>query len=411
MAALQYVDIPGYAALLLRRSYSDLTLPGSLMERAEQWLKGTDARWIDKEKTWVFPSGARLTFGYLAKETDKYRYKSAEFQFVGFDELTQFTETMYLYLLTRLRRKKGAKVPLRLRSASNPGDIGHEWVRNRFVDYKPNVIPGSKSEELFRQVRPFVRAKLSDNPHLDEAEYKENFKEVDLITREQLLNGDWSIRKPGSKFLRENFCRIVRLEEVPIGLTWIRYWDMAATEPKPNSKNQDPDWTAGALIAYEKFTGDWYCRNIKRVRQAPAEVEKFIQETAEEDGYGVRIYMEQEPGASGKTVIDYYRRNILVGFNFRGIRSTGKKEVRATIFSSAVGNRRFVLVQGPYIPALIDECEAFPNPGWHDDQVDAVSGAMQKLRNKKQIRSIGRTTQQLQTDLTREEVRRQLVVV
>lgn len=398
MCALQYVDVPGYAALLLRRSYSDLTLPGSLMERAEQWLKGTDARWNDREKTWTFPSGAKITFGYLAKEADKYRYKSAEFQFVGFDELTQFTETMYLYLLTRLRRLKGSLVPLRLRSASNPGDVGHEWVRTRFVDYVPNTIPNSTAEQLFRSVRPFIRAKLPDNPHLDAEEYRENFTEVDAVTREQLLNGDWEVRQAGAKFKVEDFCRFIDYDEIPEGLRWLRFWDLAATEPKESKGgNKDPDWTAGALIAYHEAKGDWICKDIARTRADPAGTEKFIWETAERDGYEVAIWMEQEPGASGKTVIDLYKRKVLVGYSFKGQRSTGNKEVRATIYASAVGNHNFVLVRGKYTIELIKESVAFPMKGYHDDQVDAVSGGMSKIRRKRRAHLVGQSG----TDLLR----------
>jgi len=98
MGALQYVDIPGYAALLLRRRFSDLALPGALMLRADEWLRGTDATWNENKRTWTFPSGAKLAFGYLEHEADKYRYKSSEFQFIGWDELTQFQESQYTYL-------------------------------------------------------------------------------------------------------------------------------------------------------------------------------------------------------------------------------------------------------------------------------------------------------------------------
>ena len=71
MAALQYVDVPGYAALLLRRTYADLSLPGALMDRAADWLQPTDAHWNDTAKTWTFPSGATVTFGYLETERNK----------------------------------------------------------------------------------------------------------------------------------------------------------------------------------------------------------------------------------------------------------------------------------------------------------------------------------------------------
>src|SRR5260370_40490935 len=86
MAALQYVDVPSYSALLLRRTYADLALPGAILDRAHSWLNGTGATWNDRDKRWTFPSGATLTFGYLDAEKDKYRYASAEFQYIGFDE-------------------------------------------------------------------------------------------------------------------------------------------------------------------------------------------------------------------------------------------------------------------------------------------------------------------------------------
>lgn len=81
MAALEFVDVKGYAAVLLRRTYADLSKPGALMDRAHQWLRGTSAKWNEQKKQWTFPSGATLTFGYLENENDKYQYQGAEYQF------------------------------------------------------------------------------------------------------------------------------------------------------------------------------------------------------------------------------------------------------------------------------------------------------------------------------------------
>lgn len=191
MAALQYVDVPGYSALLLRRTYADLALPGALMDRAAEWLMGTDARWNDREKTWSFPSGATITFGYLEHERDRYRYQGAEFQFIGFDELTQFSEPQYRYLFSRLRRLDGVNIPIRMRSASNPGGIGHEWVYERFL------VTGCSAG------RVFIPAKLIDNPHLDQQEYQRSLMELDPLTREQLLGGVWSVDPTARAFQRE----------------------------------------------------------------------------------------------------------------------------------------------------------------------------------------------------------------
>lgn len=190
MAALQYVGVPGYSALILRRTYADLALPGAIMDRSFDWLTDTDAKWRDKDKTWDFPSGAKLTFGYLETDKDRYRYQSSEFQFVGFDELTQFSEIQYTYLFSRLRKLEGSLIPIRMRSASNPGGIGHEWVKSRFLT---TVYPN----------RTFVGARLYDNPHINQDQYEEALKRLDYVTREQLRNGDWDISITGGIFLPE----------------------------------------------------------------------------------------------------------------------------------------------------------------------------------------------------------------
>ncbi|MGB9866728.1 MAG: phage terminase large subunit [Bacillota bacterium] len=358
MAALQYVDVPGYSAILFRRTYTDLSLPNALMDRAHQWLDGTDAKWNEREKTWHFPSGATLSFGYLETENDKYRYQSAEFQFIGFDELTQFTESQYRYLFSRLRRLKNSRVPLRIRAASNPGGIGHEWVKQRFI------IEGE------RYGRPFIPARLEDNPYLDAEEYEKSLANLDPVTREQLLNGDWSARQSGSMFRREWF-EIV--DTAPAGIRRVRYWDLAATDAGPC---KDPDWTAGALVGEKD--GIYYIIDIKRIRATPKGVEALVRQTAEMDGRDVPIYMEQEPGSSGVSIIDHYAREVLFGFVFRGNKTTGSKVSRAAPVSSAAEAGNVKLVRGSWISAFLDEVEMFPN-GTHDDQVDAVSGAFECL--------------------------------
>ena len=176
MAALQYVHVPGYAALILRRTYADLSLPGAIMDRAHDWLQGTGATWNGTEKRWTFPSGAVLQFGYCETARDVYRYQGAEFQFIGIDELTQWPEQPYRYLMSRLRRAEGSATPLRMRSASNPGGIGHAWVKRRFLD-------GAAA---------FVPAALVDNPHVDAVAYREALDLLDSTTRKQLLEGVWT---------------------------------------------------------------------------------------------------------------------------------------------------------------------------------------------------------------------------
>lgn len=358
MAALQYADVPGYRALLLRKTFADLALPGALMDRAHTWLAGTAARWVEREKTWEFPSGATVTFGFLEHDNDIYRYQGAEFQFVGFDELTQFKEGQYRYLFSRLRRLKGVTVPLRIRGASNPGGVGHEWVKQRILIEGPT------------KGRVFVPARLTDNPHLDADEYRASLMELDPVTRAQLLSGDWSARNTGGLLRREWFAII---DTAPADLRWLRYWDLAATQAKPNT---DPDYTSGARLGEKD--GRYYIGDVRRARLSPAGVEALIRQTAQLDGLATEIIMEQEPGSSGVNTIDHYARTVLKGFTFRGNRETGSKVERAAPLSSAAEAGNVFLVRGPWIGDFLDEADAFPL-GAHDDQVDAVTGAFRML--------------------------------
>jgi len=356
MGALQYVDVPGYAAIIFRRTFADLALPGALMDRAHEWLGPTPARWNERDKTWHFPSGATLTFGYLDTARDKFRYQSAEFQAILFDELTQFPQASYRYLFSRLRRLEGVDIPLRMRAASNPGGEGHEWVRQRFMIEGPD------------KGRVFIPAKLSDNPYLDQAEYEASLSELDPITRRQLLDGDWSARAEGDLFRREWF-QIV--EEVPAELKWVRRWDLASTEQE---ERDNPDWTAGGLVG--EWKGIYYIGDMRRARLSPDGVDRLISQTAAVDHANrvVVIRMEQEPGAAGKIVIAHYQRGILKGYDFRGVPSSGSKVDRARPVSSAAEAGNVRLLAGTWIEDFLDEIEAFPN-GSYDDQVDTISGA------------------------------------
>lgn len=184
MAALQYVEKSDYSALLIRRIYKDLALPGALMDRAQEWLEGKGAHWNNVDKVWTFPSGATLTFGHLNHARDKYQYQGAEFQFIGFDELTQFNYDDYSYLHSRLRRLEVSTVPIRMRAASNPGGIGHEWVKERFVIGD----------------RPFIPSKYTYNQYLDIEGYDCSLDKLDNITRLQLKLGDWDAVPEGKLF-------------------------------------------------------------------------------------------------------------------------------------------------------------------------------------------------------------------
>ena len=356
-AALQFVNYPGYSALLLRRTFPDLNLPKALMDLAHKWLDGTAARWDQVNHTWTFPSGAKLVFGYCENAGDEQRYRSAEFQFIGVDEVTEWEESQYLFLFSRLRKPKDLPVPLRMRCATNPGGRGHKWVKQRFI------VEGKTAG------RVFIPARLEDNPELDQEGYRKSLSQMDVVRRAQILEGNWEVAQ--SFLFQRGWFEVVK--SYPKDALVVRFWDKAATAPK---HGQDPDWTSGAKVALKD--GVYYILDIKHFQGSPALNEATIKQTAMLDGVSVPIVMEQEPGASGVNDIDHYARVVLLGFNFRGERATGDKVIRAGPVSSAAEAGNVKLLEGAWIGAFLEEVEAFPS-GRHDDQVDAVSGAFQAL--------------------------------
>ncbi len=367
MAALQFVDIPGYSAILFRKTYADLSLPGALISMAKEWLMPFvathEVHWSDKDKKFTFPSGATLAFGYLESLNDCFRYQGAEFQYIGFDECTHIAPANYRYMFSRLRKAITLKVPLRFRATCNPGGEFGQYYHNRFF------IEGKANNRIF------IAAGLADNPYLDADQYREALSELDPITRAQLLDGNWDIKESGNMFIRTWYTQ-VPAHDVPSVVKRVRFWDVASTDPskRKGKDKRDPDWTVGFKLASTQ--GMYWIEDICRFQKKPAEVEEIIKQTAMLDGYNCHIRMEQEPGSSGDISIDHYARKVLDGYSFAGVRSTGSKVQRAEFASSASQQGRVLLSSScRNIPAFFDEIEAFPF-GAKDDIVDAFSGAM-----------------------------------
>ncbi len=244
MAALQYVHVPGYSALILRRDYPRLSLPNAIMDRAHQWLRGTDAVWNAQSKTYRFPSSAVLQFGYIDSPEDRYRYASSEYQYIGWDELTEFRlgvgdDNPYEFMFSRLRKPTGMQVPLRMRAASNPGNIGHFYVKRRFItdealealrDDQPRVFYADPQQ----RDRAFVPALLADNPHIDREQYIQNLLHLPSVTRARLLQGDWSV-----------------VEDAIIRPDWLRYYDVRGEILVPLNKFRE---SLGSVINMHECT-------------------------------------------------------------------------------------------------------------------------------------------------------------
>jgi len=228
MAAAQGLMIPDYSAIIFRRTYRDLALPGALMDRAHKWWASSGAHWSQDDKTWTFPTtGARIGFGYLEHDNDLARYQSAEFQFIGFDEQTQFMGPQITYMFSRLRRTLDfpERFPLRVRGATNPGGVSHEWHVNRYGIAPGTRFPdGAAPVRVYRDdgtlARVFVPAHASDNPGLDWVDYEKSLTELDPIKVRQLRDGEWI--QDSSGLVYHAYPDTVFVDALPTGAKWDR---------------------------------------------------------------------------------------------------------------------------------------------------------------------------------------------
>lgn len=164
---------PRFKGILFRRTYPELEK--ELILRSFNWYKDAGGTYNDQKKRWMFPSGAVMQFGYAEHEKDVRNYDTAEYNYMGFDEVTSFTEFMYLYLALTRVRSSDSNLPSIVRSGTNPGNIGHSFFKKRFVDPDKNggvvlrerrIISGAERDLL----RIFIPSLVSDNEHLIKAD-------------------------------------------------------------------------------------------------------------------------------------------------------------------------------------------------------------------------------------------------
>ena len=376
VAPLRWVHVPGSRAILFRRSYPELER--TLIARSHELYPQLGATYHAGRREWTWPGGGVVGFGYLEADADALRYQGAEFSFVGFDELTHFTEASYRYLSSRLRSSRG--VPVRLRATANPGGPGHEWVRSRWgawIGRGSTARDGERrwydprgaecaEDEADALARTFVRATLGDNPYLGR-EYRAQLLALDPVTRAQLLDGDWDAAAGDGGLFHRDWWAV--LDRAPDTLRRVRAWDLGA----------GGDLTAGVLLGDRgpAVAPRWVVLDVVTHRGPPHEVHRLIASTAAQDGRAVTVVVPQDPGQAGVDQARGYQRE-LAGYDVRTRRPTGDKVTRARPWSAQVGARNAALVRGPWVAGFVGEHHAFPD-GPHDDQVDAAADAFAVL--------------------------------
>ena len=216
---------PRFKGIIFRRTYPELEK--EIILRSLEWYPATGARYNDEKKRWTFPSGAIMQFGHAEYEQDVRKYDTTEYNYMAFDELTSFTEFQYSYLTLSRCRSSSRDLPAIVRSGTNPGNIGHSWVRRRFIESGPYgsilLDPVTKTKRIF------IQSLCTDNPHIDPG-YVHRLAGLPEAERRAKRDGDWYFfagqvfddwRETRLLDEPENACHVIDPFDVP--LYWPRF--------------------------------------------------------------------------------------------------------------------------------------------------------------------------------------------
>lgn len=191
-AFLYALTYPKSKQIIFRRTYPELFQ--SIIRVSLEIYPRAVCEYKETKRYWKFRNGSIIDFGYCQYESDVYSYQSAEYDVIRFDELTHWTEFMYVYLISRCRGTNG--YPKRIKSTSNPGNIGHEWVKQRFVNVgQPNKIHEITLENGEKSTVIFIPSLVQDNIFMMESDpnYVNRLELLPEKEKKALLYGDWDI--------------------------------------------------------------------------------------------------------------------------------------------------------------------------------------------------------------------------
>lgn len=243
LAVLLYdIDNPKLRQLVIRRNFDDLS---DWIDRAEQFYARNNARHVSSQREFIFPSGSKIKYGHLADDSAYNKYQGHEYQRMLIEELTHIpSERLYMQLISSCRSTVAGLEP-RIFATTNPGEIGHRWVRKRFIDV---AEPGQIYQDpISGRSRVFIQAKVEDNPYLmkNDPDYVLFLDSLPDGIRQQWRDGSWEdVEIKGAYFLR-----MVKQAETEGRITAIPYedtlpvhtlWDLGIGEQQSGAKSGDP---------------------------------------------------------------------------------------------------------------------------------------------------------------------------
>jgi len=394
-----------FGAVIFRRTYPQIKNEGGLWDEAQELFRGLGAKANEQELEYRFPSGATVKFAHMQHVKDAYRWTGAQVPLLGFDQLEEFEERQFWYLLSRNRSARAGVRPY-VRATCNPvpdDDPVGGWL-NKLISWWIDPETGYAIPERSGVIRWFVRldetlhwadsrealakaypetrpksitfvpATLADNPALENADpgYRANLMAMPLVDRERLLGGNWKIKPTAGLVFDRAWFNVVDALPTDV-VSWVRYWDKAGTQDggKFSAGVRIGRRSSGRFIVADVVKGQWSARNREAVIRQTAATDATLSAP-------VATWVEQEPGSGGKESAENTVLN-LAGYVIHSERVTGDKVTRAGPLSAQAEAGNVDVLQAPWTEGYLAEMHRFDGVKGVMDQVDASSGAFNKV--------------------------------
>jgi predicted phage terminase large subunit-like protein len=409
---MRHVHNPRFGAVIFRRELTRITNEGGMWDEAMDLYpqRGAKPRQSPRmECRW--PSGAKVQFAHLEHEDTKLAWSGAQIALLEFDQLEEFTEGQFWYLLGRNRTASGVRPYVRATANPVPPEdpVGGwlakliQWwwdtetgypilersgVVRWFVRVNEEVrwarsreeavgialaadVPREEAEVMPKSLT-FIPASVDDNPSLG-AEYRGNLLALPLVERERLARGNWKIRPKAGLVYNRAWFEIV--DARPAQRVSVRAWDKAGSKGKG-------DHSSGLRLDYSPATKLFYVSDLVREQWSYGEREDAIKQTAELDGEETETWLEQEPGSGGKESAERSILN-LAGHTVHVEPARGSKLARAGPAAAQAEAHNIKVVRAPWNEGFLQRLHNFTGAdGGKDDDADALSLALRKLALK-----------------------------
>lgn len=340
--------------ILFRKSTPELD---EVIFRSKQIYLQIGAIYRESKKTWIFPNGSTLKLRFIENDRDADKYQGHSYTWMGFDEAGNWKSPDPLdKLRSTLRNPHGIRC--KLIHTANPGGIGHQWIKRRYIDPAPPLTPFYDEER--NTWRVYIPSLLSDNEYLSKNDptYIDRIKSSgpSWLVR-AWLEGDWEARDEGSIFKRDQF---QYFNEQPIFDRIVQSWDTAYKTGAENdfSVCVTVGVAKNGFYIIDRWKGKVEFPELKRVSGQLAD--KFRP---------TKIYIEDK--SSGQSLIQELRKNTLLPLF--PVRVESDKIARAYSVTPIIeAGRVFLPNNAPWIHDFLETLTTFPKSE-HDDDVDAFT--------------------------------------